>query len=429
MAKTGFKKTALLISMTLAPVLAIGILFWNSNPLLNKSKASTYFVALDNSNSPTLDAGEGTMIDENNVIWEYNNAANNPNGHITLNHQGYFGVSSSSEYGYTKIEGITAYFTKGTTGELWLLTSYDGEHWSEQTTLESGILTEEANDWRYVRFYCYDDTNTPINVNSVVIDYECTGISSTDDIDSAFVGNVRASTNLNYFRETTKVSPRGDSTEAIRFSKISSGDSSCTITLRKTYTLSDIFTFKVEFDFNHEETTFKPSVALMNGNSVVGTTQSYGSKTNYKVSDIDENWWHIEIHITSMVALICDTSYGDKYTADGPVNGIKIGNGNSVIDNLRIVSDPSPLPNPLGLYNNGLSFNVNGVYWVKVSWVGMLHSCTFTFSDDSIAEPSGSPNSPFYIRGLARGTVVVTATIVAGYNRQSYTIQSTITVK
>ena len=67
---------------------------------------------------------------------------------------------------------------------------------------------------------------------------------------------------------------------------------------------------------------------------------------------------------------------------------------------------------------------------MKVSWAGVLHSCTFSFDVPGIAEQENDPTSviPFYLHGLSSGTVVVTATVVAGYNRSVSTISNVITV-
>ena len=424
------KKLVSIMCATLLPAAALGAVFYASQDIIRGTRASTYNCTLDENNSPSLSNGEGTMTDEKNVTWEYHDAFNNSNGHVSLNHDGYFGVSSSTIYGYTGIESITATFS-GQDNELWLLTSVDGINWNEQEILTSDTSTQRANNWRYIRFYNYSDSNASIDISSITIGYGCTGISASDDVDGCRVDNIKSSLNLNAENETENVSPLGNSTNAIAFTKIENTDSYSVIGLNKTYALGDVKRAKVEFDYYHTNNT-KPNVSLMNSstNKVVGTTQGFaGNKTAYKVTNINSNWWHIEVPI---VALAPTPDLADRGMKDVPIeesatfDSVKINNGNCVIDNLRIDSTPSSL----GLFNNGTSIKAGNVYWMKVSWVGILHSATFTFDTPDIIRHEDLPEgrSQFYLRGLSAGTVVVTATLKVGYNRQTLTIQNTLTV-
>jgi len=419
-------KKLIAIGATMLPLVAVGTLFFTANNAIRPSKASAFTMSLNATNAPTLNNGEGTMVDEKNVTWEYHNASALNNGHVTLNHQGYFGVSSSGDWGYTAISELTVNFTSGTDGELWLLTSIDGVDWNEQIMLESGETTDWANDWRYIRFYCWDDNNDPINVSSVSFGYECTGISGSDDMDSACVDKVLGSSNLTVTTETSIVSPRGNSTQALSLVR-TANSSYVDLALHDTREIYNYHTKVIEFDFYHKNNQNKPSIQFFNGSKSVGTSVGFvSSKSNYKVTDINSDWWHIEIHVTSIVARNVDHS--DTNTKNDPVDRIRVTTGNCVIDNFRLSSRPSDTNNPLGIYNNGTSFTHGGYYWMKVSWAGTLHSCTFSFDVPGIAEQDMNANMPFYLHGLQAGTVVVTATVVSGYNRSVATISNTITV-
>lgn len=421
-------KKLIAIGATMLPLVAVGTLFFTANNAIRPSKASAFTMSLNATNAPTLNNGEGTMVDEKNVTWEYHNASALNNGHVTLNHQGYFGVSSSSDWGYTAISELTVNFTSGTDGELWLLTSIDGVDWQEQIKLTSGSSTDWANDWRYIRFYCWDDNNDPINVSSVSFGYECTGISSSDDVDLASIDNVASSSNLTLSKETSDLSPVGNSQEAIRLTK-NGNNGYCEFYLKETRNIWDFHTKLIEFDFYHKNNNSKPNVGFWSTslNKNIGTTASWsGTKSNYKVSNINSDWWHIQIQITSMVAP--SVGHADSATKNDPVDKIRITSNNCIIDNLRIDCTPSNADCPLGIYNNGTGMSNGGYYWMKVSWSGILHSNVFTFDVPGIAEQEQNAAHQFYLHGLGTGTVVVTANLVVGYDRRTITISNTITV-
>ena len=419
-------KKLIAIGAAMLPFVAVGTLFFTANNAIRPSKASAFTMSLNATNAPTLNNGEGTMVDEKNVTWEYHNASALNNGHVTLNHQGYFGVSSSSDWGYTAISDLTVNFTSGNDGELWLLTSIDGTTWNEQIILASGISTDYANDWRYIRFYCWDDNNDPINVSSVSFGYECSGISSSDDVDLASNSNVANTSNLTTSVETTTVSPLGNSQEAVLLTR-TANSSYCEFYLNKQYMIWDLHTKVIEFDFYHKNNQNKPQVAFANSKKIVGTTGSYsGTKTNYRFTNINSDWWHIEVHVTSLV--VPAVSHSDSATANDPVDRMRITSGDCVIDNLRVDCIPSNTDYPLGLYNNGNSFSVGGYFWFKVSWAGVLHSCVFTYDDDTIVEQESGAAHPFYLHGIGAGTVLVTANLTVGYDRRTISVSKTFIV-
>ena len=414
------------IGAAMLPVMIVGGLYIASNGSIRLSKASAFSMSLNANNAPTLNNGEGTMVDEKNVTWEYYNASALNNGHITLNHQGYFGVKSNTAWGYTAISELTVNFTGGANSELWLLTSIDGIDWQEQHILTSGESTDAANNWRYVRFYCWADNTSPINVTSVSFGYECTGISSSDDVDLASASNVAAESNLVATAETTTKSPLGNSQEAVLLTR-EANNSYCEFYLPKTYNVLDLHTKVIEFDFYHKNNQNKPSVSLANSKKTVGSAGSYsGTKSNYRFTNINSDWWHIEIHITSLV--VPAVSHSDTATTNDPVDRIRINSGNCVIDNLRIDCTPSNQDHPLGLYNNGNSFSVGGYFWYKVSWAGVLHSCVFTYDDDTIIEQEIGAAHPFYMHAIGAGTVLVTANLTVGYDRRTISVSKTFIV-
>ena len=405
--------------------------------LVRTNADTVYTLTLNSNNSPTLSAGEGTKVDTKGVTWEYHNAADYNSGHVKLNHQGYMGVSSSTSYGFSGITGITVNYSVVTTAELWLLTSCDGVNWNEQTILESGTASSLANKWRFVRLYNYSVDSDPVNINSVIVDYSCSGISATEDLDSAKVGNVRAtSSNLTYSQELNDLSPNSIGGEAVRFEKTDTVKSDITIGFDKNYTISEIKNSKIEFDMYTVNINYGKTIQMVNGTSTYGIAIDSSKSSSYKVIPISGDWYHIEVAINSLVSTI--SGYGTKDIPDKNIetkiiNGIKINAGSCIIDNLRIGSSSYELGN----YNNPTyKPYVGEFFWFKVSWVGVLHpeQVVITFSDDTIGRhvPLTDTNlkngSPFYIEWLTTGTVTVTATVVSGYNRQSQTIQKSITI-
>ena len=84
-----------------AIVIAAGVAFafQNGKQEIQKLKASSYSTVLNNGNSPTLVAGEGTMVDSKKVTWEYSGAQDFASGHVSLQHEGYMGIASISSWG------------------------------------------------------------------------------------------------------------------------------------------------------------------------------------------------------------------------------------------------------------------------------------------------------------------------------------------
>lgn len=392
-------------------------------------------IVLDSTNSPTLSNGSGTIVDQKGVTWEYANASDYANGHVTLNSQSYVGVSSSSAYGITAINGITVDFSGD---ELWLLKSVDGINWHEDKILTSEEEALSANGWRYVRFYSYA---SQININSISITYDCSGISASEDVDSARVENVIAtSAGVTYQQETEELSPLGGSTEGVRFTKTTSDSTWLIIGFGKTYRIGDVKDAAVEFDMKATN-DYGKQIQLFNGNASLGSNIESKQTDIYKFTNIEGDWYHVEVPISGLVSAISgiyvngtlkDKQYTDVENRE--FNAIKINAGNTIIDNLRI----STTQCELGTFNSkSWTPAVGEFFWFKVAWVGKLYpeQVQITLSDDTLARviPYTDPNlysgSPFYLELLAPGTVTFTCTLVSGYNRVSRTISRTFTIK
>lgn len=429
------------VTSTAVLVSAVFVGTQNSTNNFSRLTADTYNVTLNSSNAPFLSSGSATRVDDKGVTWEYYNASDYSSGHVALNHQGYFGISATSQYGYTGVSNLVANFSAGEQSELWLLKSVDGITWGEDCILTSG-LSAAINGWRYFRFYNYSTDSSSIRVNSIQFGYSCSGISSTEDVDGAKASNVIAtSSNLSYAAEYNDLSPNSVGGEAIKFNKDVSGNSDITLGFGKIYTIGAIQNSKLEFDMKTSNITYGKSVCLVKDSSVVGSNIFSQNTNAYHCTNIQDDWYHIEVPITAFISTISGIMVDGK-VKDKPhsnvekmeVNGIKINAGACVIDNLRI----SGTQCELGIFNSpSYKPAVGEEYWLKVAWVGALHAeqVTMTFSDNSMARhiPVTDPNlqhgSPFYLEWLASGTCTITCTVVSGYNRVAHSINFTVTVK
>ena len=263
------------------------------------------------------------------------------------------------------------------------------------------------------------------------------------DVGFAKIENVNG---LSYLTATKEETLTQGSTEAVRFTN-TAGTSYKThvfyINLDKSYNLYDIATCKIEFDCYH---TFKreqntkgfPKLQLFDNNTSRGTGQggdeTITNKAPYVVTNIDEDWWHLEYYITSMCPTMAD--HQDKPQPNYTINRIKFSDtgvydyagttGFFIIDNLKLTNEPGAR---LGLFNRTSGDTVGKFFWFKVAWSGDLHSCVLTTSDSSIAIwDEESTLSPFYVKLLAAGNVTITATLVIGSNHITQTISNTIAV-
>lgn len=429
------------IAAIVAPLLLVGVAFCvtQNNNLFKRVSASGPIATFDSSNTPTLDHGEATVEDYRGITWEYHNASYYSGGHISLSNEGYFGISSVSSYGLKGVTGVTANFNANGDSELWLLKSVNGIDWGEDALMESGTTVETANNWQYLRFYCYSSTSVTVDINLVQITYSCDSISPTEDVDSAKASNVISTTdNMTYAAEYNDLSPNSKGTgEAVSFTKSSGGKSEITFGFGQTYVIGNIQNCKIEFDMKTSNINYGKTIQLMNGNATFGSATDSSKHSAYKCTNIEDDWYHIEVPITSLISTISGYNGKDKPVSNvekKEINGIKINAGTCVIDNLRIDSSSCEL----GIYNNPTYVaKVGEKFWVKVSWVGKLYpdQVSMSISDAALAKrvPLDDPNlmngSPFYIELLAPGTLTVTCTVVSCYNRQSQTIQHTISIK
>ena len=442
--------TAVLAVASLSAVVGISLTHSKKTQLIATGEP----VILDHSCAPTLSSGAATQLDVKGVTWEYSNCADSLAGHVQVNHQGYFGVSASSAYGFTGITEITVTFSPSTDCELWLLKSVDGVNWGEECILTTDEAVTGANGWRYIRFYNWSDNNTAVDVESVSISYSCTGISAAEDLDSAKDSNVLAvSENLTHQAETAELSPNSVGGEAVRFIKPEGSTASTNLTIKfnETYKIGDIQNAAIEFDMKTSNINYGKTIMLMNGSSQVGSTVDSSKGTSYKFALIagSTDWYHIQVPISAFITTISGWTDGDKKVdipapdvANKKVNGIKINAGSCVIDNLRIGSSLCDIGN----YNNPTyKPKVGEHYWVKTSWVGKLfpEQCKIQFSNDGTTFSDESTigrylpyddshlvnGSPFYIDWLTSGTVTIKVSVVCGYNRSSYSLTKTITIQ
>ena len=264
--------------------------------------------------------------------------------------------------------------------------------------------------------------------------------------DSAILENISNCNYLTASREYNILSANIGDTEAVRLTNTAgtqTKDHSFIVSLDREYTVGEAKIYKIEFDYYHIEKRQQqgkgyPKVQLTYNGSGKGNTQGGGETVNDKApfiaTNMDANWWHLEYFISALCPTLAD--HGDTgINPNQKINGVKIIDSAIydftndpafiVIDNLRLSSEPA---SRLGFFNKGTSFKVGNYYWVKVAWCGDLHQVNITFDDDTIAEYTPSNKSPFYIRGLAVGTVVITVIIECGDNHTVLTIQNTLTV-
>ena len=430
----------------LGVTVSAGVLASGSLGLFLKRNANgepPYTRTLDATNQPTLSSGAGTRTDDVGVIWEYYNASDYANGHVSLSHNGYVGIKSNTPWGIPGITSITADFTVGTGGELWLLKSVDGIEWHEVEILEDDEPITYGDDWRFVRFYYFADNsgNTgSVNINSIEINYSCDSpnLSATEAIDSAHENNVIATTGLTASTETTSISPNSIGGEAVRFTKTGSSSTEFTIGFNRSYTLGETAYSKIEFDVWTTVTNYGKKITLMNNTTSLQSTADTNNTNSYIWTPLGNNWYHAEIPMTFFVSLISgylpDKDIPSTGIENKVFNAIKLNQGNCIIDNLRIGSSVCDL----GIYNSTTyQPSVNEIYWAKTSWVGKLYNdkTTITFDDDTKARhiPATNPNlkngSPFYFEILSSGSLTFTVNVVCGYNHRTQTISRTITVK
>lgn len=265
------------------------------------------------------------------------------------------------------------------------------------------------------------------------------------DVGYAKIGNVG---NLSYLTATEERTITRGSPEAVRFTNTAgtqTKDHIFNINLDREYALSEIATCKIEFDYYH---AFKreqsdrgfPKLQLFSGTTARGSAQGGGDTLTeispYVATDLDGDWWHLEYYVTSLCPTMADhqdTPIPLTYRiscirfTDRAVYDYGTTTAFMVLDNLVFANEPGAR---LGLFNRTTSFSVGTYYWFKVAWSGVLHSCVITCSDPTVAEQDvESTKSPFYIKGLKKGTVVVTATLEIGSDHRIFSVSNSVVVK
>ncbi len=427
------KKILFAVGFAALPITIMQTAFLGAH--LKASKASAYETVLNANNAPELTNGEGSMTDDKNVTWVYHNASALNDGHVSLSHQGYFGISASTEWGYGGISGITANFTAGENGELWLLSSLDGIDWSEVGKLATGVETINANRWNFIRFYAYDTSNTLVNVYSVTINYECNGEDPDEDTDLAKIENLRKHDATNVSVETQNVSPRGHSTKALRLTSTNgrSTNNHETIFNIEPTTLGKIKHMKVEFDYYYAEKRDPkkapgyPTSAMANANGAFGNEKTIAEAKGFTYEDIGGGWWHMECYVNAYLQLAenaLSTSVTGIVIKDNAIYthdtsaGEKV--GFIIIDNLRMTC----YGNSAIIVNAWDKVTIGGTgdqkYFIRECVCGTINSVSYVISDETygtlyMGQKNNNGNNICYINPITPGDVVVTITYNLGY--------------
>lgn len=427
--KKGFIKIGI-ISLTALP-LGLGVLtFFNGASQINRSKASTYSYTLNNSLTPSLSSGEGTLVDDKGVTWNYHNASSSTNGHVVLGHQGYMEISSSSAYGYAGLENVTVNYQSSGSPEVWLLGSIDGSSWRECEMLSSGVSSSTANDFRYIRLYNYETNSVTVDILSVTLDYSCVGGDYNDDTDlattmtlSGFSGN-----KMTFSRETTYFST--GSNNAIR---LTNNDGTATnsnhisrLLFENAYTLGDIRNKAFEFDYYYAAkggTSYVPAFKLLGATyNLAASSELAAGKGGYVQTNLGNGWYRIAIALSAITG-----SYSDDQSVCGiQLTDYKIWDTDStayvVLDNVRITSGPASAT--FTVYKDTFTVGTTIDLTTYEVFIGTVHSVTYTSSNtDVITIDSNGIMTP-----VASGKATISATYVIGYARESITLNLTATV-
>jgi hypothetical protein len=429
------------------PALLVGAVFFATNNFLAKPvRASAYTATFNHNNAPTLDEhGDATITDHRGIIWEYHNATSYADGHISLNHEGYFGISQSSPYGLKGIEAITPDFVTDGNAELWLLRSPAGaEDWGEDKVLESQEVAHGADGWQYVRFYNYASDGSSIDINSIIINYSCETISGSDDTDQAIVDNViKKSNTVSLSMEYGETSPRGDSVQALKITNTngtSSGNREVYIDLGDSYSgeYCLLRSEKIEFDYYHSKrggdsaNPSYPLVTLANGKTKLPNQIEQGANTAkhnaYTATPINSDWWHIECYISSILAPNLHTDVHEAISSL-VINDPKIYDYDdqvayAIIDNVRVRT----LEPQATLSNNTSSFKLGGDdFMMRENYCGALYGRVAVSSDETKATVRVEPDFT-YVHAVAKGKVEISITYTLGYSRAVFVLKKTLTI-
>ncbi len=430
------KKKILLVfgTISLSAVAVCGLILGSNNEsLFSRAEQNDLVITLNSSNSPTLSSGSGSMVDAKGVKWEYSKASSLASGHVTLNNGGYMGVAADAAYGITGISSLTANFTKDDSAELWLATSYNGTTWYEGELLVSGQVSTVANNWRYVRLCSYDTNEVGIDISSVIINFSCSGISASDDVDAAanFSNLTYISDNLSSSEETS-IGSTDDSKHAIRLTNITETtygkNHNFKISLGETLTYSTAKSKTIELDYYYAEKSpdgnGQPQFQILSeGNHTLSASKTISSSSNPDFySTLKEGWWHIAIPVSAFFDSVEDTqTIGGIRVFDYNIyNTAEEIGGFVVVDNLRIVNGiPSVVFDATTLY-----VNMSETVAIEPTISGTVHSKSFVSEDETIA----TVDAEGVVTGVAAGTTTVRATYSVGYLHQEFVQDITIIV-
>jgi len=271
----------------------------------------------------------------------------------------------------------------------------------------------------------------------------------------AKIENVRNGTNVIITKEENITQ---NSSEAIRMTSTtgtSTKDHIININFDRDYYLSEIQFYKFEFDYYHRYKREQydkgfPKIQFTINNSTLGSDQGgtdYCTETSaFVVTEIDENWWHLEYYVFANMPTIARHS-DTPIALTKKVNGVRITDRTMydyagttafvIIDNMQFSAEPT---SRLGIFNRWTGDTAGNYFWVKVAFSGQPHSVKLYSSDTSIAVPEFDPSdivstsypfpngSPFYVQFLKAGTVTITAVLELGDNHEIQTISYTYIV-
>ena len=390
------------------------------NPLI--ALDDPYTIVLDNSNSPVLNNGNGSITDSKGVVWEYSNASNMLNGHVSLLNQGYFGVSALSPYGITGVETFDINFSSSNVNnELHLQLSYDGTHWEffgEVTSQSSPVFCE---GYRYLRFFAYTENNSSIDITSLSVEYSCSGTSGLEDVDLARDTNVYYQKTSNFTVTSETDFFYGSSTNAVRIANTTATsygqNHQWVISLGKEYNYSSIKDKYLSFTYLWKERQPKcgsgPSVQLFRNNYAPDGLTAVKIE-NYAV--VDGDWWVVRIPVSEMVdeslfdttKLLNGLSFQDYNIYQSTSEEINEGKGLAVIDQLRICGVEQP---ELLVDQNQLDLELNSSHIVSLTGIAGDVSVSSAISSNTSVATIDEDTLEIEAVGVGETTITITARV------------------
>ena len=244
--------------------IASGLMIMTSSPnnLISQAEsngvrsAGNYSVTLNSqTNIPGLDsqAKDGTfnLTTErgSQIQWEYNNAKENLSGLITLCRT-YVG-NSTGEEGYLQntspfhaLESIEVTYSGSATSYLTLYGSVDGTHFERVKTVSSSGTFDNLTDYLYIKVASGEQNKDELNIESLVINYTCDGISNSKDGNDAINSSTYFSKDSDVYAGTISTTDIFDEnrseTSIVWTNNLSSKYRYAYLTLPRTYTVEEL---------------------------------------------------------------------------------------------------------------------------------------------------------------------------------------------